>query len=366
MDKFVDRQDAIRRLREAGILNPERFVTLIKNTIDLLHLDLSGLTVLTEAASGPYVCTPVIAALAGAEHVLAVTRDSRYASADTVISLTRALEQLCGIPDKLEIFTKRGPGLFARANIVTNLGFVRPIDAKAVAAMKPTAVVPLMCEAWEFRPDDVDLDACRRKGIQVLGTNEDLEGLEVFGYSGVVCLRLLLDAQIELHKSRIVVVSTDKFGNTITECLRRVTTRIELSPSIPSAQVLSDVDALILADYTRSDEIIGSEGDITAAQLAQAAPGITVVQFCGRIDVQGLQNKNITVFPPKPLRAHRMALTLGGIGPRPVIELHTAGLKVGEISLRQHQSPSHFCQYSHETLVQPLTDRAANDSTGPR
>jgi hypothetical protein len=356
MANSLDRQDAIRALREAGILNPERVVVLIRRTIEQLQLDLSGLTVLTEAASGAYVSTPVIAAMAGAEHVLAVTRDSQYASADTVIILTRALERLCGIPDKVKISAHRSIDLFARADVVTNLGFVRPIDAEAVAVMKPAAVIPLMCETWEYRPGDVDLDACRQRGIQVLGTNEDFQGLEVFRYSGVLCAKMLLDAQIEIHKSKIIVVSTDKFGKTVTEYLKRAGATIDLFPRTPGAEALRAADALIIADYTRTDEIIGSKGDVTAAQLAQAAPGITVVQFCGRIDVQSLQNENITVFPPKPVRAHRMAFTLGGIGPRPVIELHTAGFKVGEISLRHHQNPSHFCRYPYETLVQPLTD----------
>ena len=33
-----------------------------------------------------------------------------------------------------------------------------------------------------------------------------------------------------------------------------------------------------------------------------------------------------------------MALTLAGLGPRPVIELHAAGLKVGEIAARARQA----------------------------
>ena len=42
------------------------------------------------------------------------------------------------------------------ADVVTNSGHVRPIDAETVAWMKPTAVVPLMYEAWEL--------AARRRG----------------------------------------------------------------------------------------------------------------------------------------------------------------------------------------------------------
>ena len=108
--------------------NLARTAQLIKQAVSKLELDLSGLTVLTEAASGPYVVTPVIAAMAGAKRVLAITADSSYATADEVIHQTRSLESMCGLPQRVEIFQERQLGLFAEADIVTNLGFVRPLS----------------------------------------------------------------------------------------------------------------------------------------------------------------------------------------------------------------------------------------------
>src|SRR5215475_2518526 len=96
---------AFETLRQGGISNPSRLVKLMRETIAFLELDLSDLVILTEAASGPYVVTPVIAALAGAKRVLALTRDSHYASAKTVIAQTRVLEALCGLNPGIEIYT---------------------------------------------------------------------------------------------------------------------------------------------------------------------------------------------------------------------------------------------------------------------
>ena len=45
-----------------------------------MNLDLAGVRVVTEAATGPYVVTPVMAAAAGAE-VVALAKDSRHGSA---------------------------------------------------------------------------------------------------------------------------------------------------------------------------------------------------------------------------------------------------------------------------------------------
>jgi len=166
-------EDAIRCLNEAGLVNPLRVTQLILQTVSALRLDLKGFTVLTEAASGPFVVTPVLAAVAGAKKVIALTSDSRYASASSVTAQTRALESLCGTSGRVEIYTERSSDLVREADIVTNVGFVRPIDSQVIGAMKHGAVIPLMCEAWEFRVGDVDLDACRSRNIHVLGTNED-------------------------------------------------------------------------------------------------------------------------------------------------------------------------------------------------
>src|SRR5215208_1051885 len=125
MNRSEVKSQAIRVLQKAGILNPFRLLTLIQKQISFLQLDLSGLTILTEAASGTYVVTPIIASLAGAERVIALTEDSRYATSDEVITQTRALEAFCDVVTAVEIHKQRCLDLFSQADIIKNLGFVR-------------------------------------------------------------------------------------------------------------------------------------------------------------------------------------------------------------------------------------------------
>lgn len=326
----MNSSNSISILRQAGIQNPLRLEKLIRDTIDFLKLDLSGLTILTEAASGPYVVTPIIAAMAGAKRVLAVTHDSKYATTEEVVAQTRALEEICGVSGRTEICTERNPELFEDADIITNLGFVRPLDRQIIRHLKPTAVIPLMCEGWEFRPGDLDLEACREYGIPVAGTNEDFPGLEVFSYSGPLCMKMLFEAQIEVHKSTIAIVGPDKFSTVIARYLRQNNLSVKLFSRLELSE-LQDVDAVVITDYTRASEIIGEEGDVTPEAFANMVPAATIIQFAGRIDVQGLQSQGVHVYPGINLPAYRMARTLADLGPRPVVELHAAGLKVGSI-----------------------------------
>ena len=331
------------------MVNPDRVARLIDDTVRILELDLSGVTVLTEAATGPYSVTPVIAFKAGAKRVLALTADSRYGSAETAISQTRALESFCDVSRATEIHVQRDVGLFADADLVTNLGFVRPIDAAAVARVRPGSVVSLMSEAWEIRAGDIDLSACRHRGVQVLATNEDFQPLDVFAYSGWLCVKLLLEAGLEVHRSRVLIVSSDKFGRVIERRLAMNGVSVVLAQRL-DARSLNAADAVVIADYTRDDEIIGEEGDLTAGELARVAPEVTVIQFAGRIDVAGLRSLRVRVFPGEDIPARRMARTLAHLGARPVVELHAAGLKVGEMALRGTLATSRFAALAQHLL----------------
>ena len=84
--------------------------------------------------------------------------------------------------------------------------------------------------------------------------------------------------------------------------------------------------------------------------LAAACAGATVIQFAGRVDVAGLTANGMLVYPAVELPAQRMALTLAALGPRPVIELHTAGLKVGELAARGRMAGRSLAELAEITL----------------
>ena len=120
-------------------LNPKRLLTLMQAAIQCCELDLHDAIVLTEAASGAYVVTPVLAAMAGAQRVFAMTRTSRYGTIEQVREQTQQLAELAGVSRCIEVITIKSRDIVAQADIITNSGHLRPIDAKMVSWMKPTA-----------------------------------------------------------------------------------------------------------------------------------------------------------------------------------------------------------------------------------
>lgn len=305
-----------------------------------LRLDLEGMIVFTEAASGNYVVTPLIAAIGGARRVFAITADSQFGSAASVADSTYRLAAMCGVRDRVEVVFKKERKILEQADVVTNLGFVRPLDGRLIEMLKPDAVIPYMCEAWEFRPDDVDLDACHRKGIPVMATDEAHSDVDVFSYCGPLCVKMLLGLEIELNRSVIAIVSSDKFGTTIRDFLETAGASVGLFRHISDSdckQFIRTADAIVIADYLCDHIMIGRYGEMEAAELAELNGSIAVVQFSGGANFEELEEAGIACFPKRQVARHRMGLTFADLGPKPVVLLHAAGLKVGEAMWRGKQ-----------------------------
>ncbi len=313
---------------------------MMDRIIAKLQLDLSGLTVLTEAASGPFVCTPLIAARAGAE-VIAITRNSCHGTVDEVTAYTREWGKLYGVSNRIQITSEPAIRHAYKSDILTNLGFLRPVTAEIINALPSHAAIPLMWEAWEFRPDDLDLEACKRRGIPVVGTCETHPALRIFDYLGMVAVKLLLEAEIEVVRSRIALIASDPFGEAIEVCLTGLGASVMRIPlpelgsewSFPEPEKL---DALILAEHRSHREIVGENGGISPALVKRI--GSPVIHVCGSVDNEAMGQAGITKHPARQVKSGFMTVTTDYCGPRPVIDLHAGGLKVGEILVRARKA----------------------------
>src|SRR5512137_3227014 len=82
-------------------------VRLIRRAIEITRLDLKGLRVLTEASVGYRRITPVLAALAGADEVYAVGRDSAAASRKEAEEQTAYFAELARVGTRVKLLSTR-------------------------------------------------------------------------------------------------------------------------------------------------------------------------------------------------------------------------------------------------------------------
>lgn len=312
-------------------------LSLIDRTLERLALDLRGLVVLTEAATGAFAVTATIAARAGATHVHALTRDSAYGRATEAERDTMTLAREASVADRITVHATRDQVPVAECDVVTNLGFVRPIDTRLIAQLKSTAILALMCEAWEFRAGDLDLACCHAHGITVMATNEHAPTLPVFAHCGPLGVQLLHDAGIAVQGTRVTVVGRDPFTPVLTDALQAagaVVTADAIATSESLHVSLDGAAVVLLAEYAHDDVVLGDGGRLSAAQVKTVAPDAIIVQFAGALEAESLAANGVRVWPSPPVPPHRMSRTLAHLGAQPVIELHAAGLAGASVAAR--------------------------------
>jgi hypothetical protein len=319
-----------------GAVHPERLRALLARWIGRLELDLRDLVVVTEAGTNHFALTAVLAAHAGASRVYTVSRDSRWGSADSAHAAVENLRRALGAPDRIVAVGRPEEEALERADLVTNLGWVRPLDALKINRMRPGAAIAAMCESWEVRPGDIDRAACARRGIPVVGVNEDHPWVDVFVHNGLLAVKMLQQLQIEIHATPIAIIGRDKFAARIAATLSLLGAEVRRSEALAgegARRAVEGTEALVIADYARTDRILGAGGDMTVDQLLKLAPHAAVVQFAGWIQAPALRAAGIRVFPEEEIGPKRMGRTLAFLGPGPLVGLHAAGLKAGAMAL---------------------------------
>jgi hypothetical protein len=299
---------------------------LIESAIADFELNLRSLVILTEAATGHYALTPVIAAMAGADRVYTLTRDSRFGTSKQALSEVCAAARAFGVEDRITPLT-RDDERVADADVITNLGFVRPIDAPFIARLKKTAAVPLMWETWEFRESDLDLRACRARGIPVLGTDEHHPRLRTFDYLGEVAAKLLLELGIEIERCSVIVLGDGEFGDIVERALAALGATVRRVKPNEVLEAVRDADTLVVAEHENRETLVD------AGALSEANPSLAVAHICGGVE----RNAKLCCAPDVFAAPGSMSVTTDYIGPKPLIDLHTAGLRVGELLTRARQ-----------------------------
>jgi len=197
----------------------------------------------------------------------------------------------------------------------------------------------------------VDIAACLEYNIPIMGNNQSYSDVGIFEFCGPLVVKMLFMAGLEVKGNRVAVVSQDKFGEVITEYLQSCQANVLriINKESSNSKITSRMDAIIVAQYQSKETIIGPGGWIEPHQLAIEHPECTVIQLCGKVDTESLAIYNIRYVPERSIGIHRMAYTLAHLGPKPVIDLHAAGLKVGELMWKEFQRVK-----DHQTVTKNL------------
>ena len=320
-----------------------RALRIIEGAIKKLNLNLSGQIILTEAGSGFYRFTPIIALMAGAEKVIAYTGDSAYGLASEIRKSTYNLASHLNINDKLTIRqNKLTENDFEIATIITNSGYLRPLDKSKLNNVNTKCVIPLMFEAWEIRDEDIDIEYCRESKIKVAGTWENHPLINVFSGIRVLAVKLALEAGYEIISNKIAVWSDDHFGEEAVAGFKAMGAQdVFMTTDYSELQDrLVDIDFVFVCDYSETRPYFGREGIWEKTDFENGTSPAGIVKLYGDFPANFP-----TIYPLRYTVPKQMSATLGHLGPKLIIDLQVAGFRVAQ----------HMLENTKSRLVQPIT-----------
>lgn len=325
--------------------------------VNALHLNLKGKTVLTEAASGAYIVTPLLAAIAGAK-VFAFSKTTRYGRTDEIFAATLELaDTFKEFKLDIQYIDNIRPEIIAQADIITNSGHLRPLNETLLSHAKDELAIPLMYEAWEWRDADMDINYIRKRGFRIGATNERHPQVDVFNYLGDMALKQIFDAGLCPYKNKFILLCNNDFGPYISKVLSCVCDGLAIIdkdenkerynleqvdwiggfPELKIPELYRDAEAVIFTAYPFDQDWIGEGTAVSIHQIKSQLSDPVILRYCGDVNESVLENKGIRFFP-KHVHSGHMGVLPSAIGYDPIIRLQAGGLKVGELLLKNETS----------------------------
>lgn len=330
--------------------------------VQSLGLDLKGKVVLTEAATGPYVVTPILAALAGAK-VYAFSKSTVYGSVRQVIRITREVYMPYRPDLDIHFIDQLTPEIIHQADVITNSGHLRPLNRQLLQHARDSVVIPLMYEAWEWRSQDMDMDYIRERGFRVGATNERHEEVDVFSYLGDMAVKQIFDAGLCLNNNTFILVCNNDFGPYIARGVSRLCRKLGVIdlplnrknyldlpvewlgdfPDLTIPAAYRDAEAVIFTAYPFDLTWLGNDSPLSPYALKKGLSHPMILRYAGDVDAEFLGRLGIRCFP-RDVRSGHMGILPSEIGYDAIIRLQAGGLKVAEGLLAGRYQDNPFIQ----------------------
>lgn len=321
-----------------------------KEIIESLNLNLRNTNVLTEAATGAYSTTAVIAAHAGA-NVEIFAADTKHGSAEKAYLEVFNLAELLGCKSNIKLFdiTNKNP----RFDIITNSGHLRPLDSTKLSLLKTGGIVPLMYEDWELRESDINLNYCKKNNIPVVATNERHPDIDVFGFLGNMAVKQMMDFKLPIYQSNILLFCNNDFGPYIAKFIAPICKKLFIIgknihgyktinntiwignfTDFNLVEIKENIDGIIYTASPFTKTFLGnSTRKIDAKIFKEKFDDTVVFRFCGDIDADYFNKIKLSYFPAAVKSGH-MGVLPSDIGYEPIIRLQSGSLKAAELLLK--------------------------------
>ncbi len=299
--------------------------------LEIMDVDLTGLVVLTGACGAYEEALATVAGLAGAARVIAVCQESKKRSqANAAAHNALPLAVFANVAGRVETLIRVDRACWPDVDILVSCPGLGPVTRSVVERLPPTAVVALMAEPWEIRPDLVDVEACGQMGIKIAAPNLGHPSIDLLPELAQRCCRLVSDAGVEPRGTRIAVLCDTPCGPFIE---RALTDRGAVDVQVfthPMLLTRAAWDAVVVALRPSSSPPMDIKG---LAAVMDKAGGAKLVQFSGEIDRVAANYFGFQVWPQRKPWRGRPGIAAEVLGPSAMVRRLVGGLKAAEAAL---------------------------------
>jgi hypothetical protein len=268
----------------------DRFIRYIKNSIKTFELDLNELNLFVPVLPVYTSIFPVMASLAGAKQVCAITDDLE------TVNRTAMYQQLYDWKTEVSFINELNQQILSHLDIIVKSDDTSYMDRKSINFLKKECVISCFPQNCDFSSvSGIDAESCAEKGIKIILLNPNCKEIGLFKHISHLILKRCYENGISLYKSKILLVGGGELTENILSLLKAIGANVFVaSTNRPedrdyAIKHISDSDAVILCEYPLTNEIIlGNNGFINIHEAKEKNPELKIIHLSGKVEMNPL------------------------------------------------------------------------------
>lgn len=348
--KLQNVQKSVNRLSLCGdstiwdkIKMDDKFIRYIKNSIKTFELDLNELSLFVPVLPIHTSIFPVMASLAGAKQVFAVTDDLE------TVNRTAMYQQRYDWKTEVNFISELNQQMLSQLDIIVKSDDTSYLDRKSINFLKKECVISYFPQNCDFSfVSGIDTESCAEKGIKIILLNPNCKEIGLFKHISHLILKRCYENGISLFKSKILLLGGGELTENILSLLKAAGANVfAASTTKPddrdyALKHIADSDAIILCEYPLTSEIIlGNTGFLNITEVKEKNPELKIIHLSGKIEMNPLILSGLDYYPDTIIQ-NSLNLNIRETGLKLVCDTTAAILKAAESLIKNPDKSIQF------------------------
>ena len=307
-----------------------RLLETIDARIAAIGLDLSGLTVLTDARTEEDFVTILLAARAGARRIVAAAPARATVRSAQVEAMLRRLNAEETLTSEIEFVQGLTADMASGVDIVAVERQSSLIKPALLSLMPSRSVLAMLFDCRGAVSGGLDARQRDAYDLKVAGADLADRDSGVADYLAPLCLLQIAQAGADPMGARCLLLCDNEMKGLLASGLQGAGADVVIRPSL--ADVSEGPFDLVVLAMTPSRDYRLDLADVS--RLPELMPTGLVVQFWGDIDRSAARYFSVDIWPPVHPGRGQMGIRLAALGSEPVVAIRAQALQSAALALK--------------------------------